>query len=126
MFSERNDNQYKELRGYSWNDKDKTNQEILEENQDKDWFVKTLKLYAFLPENPERTLNCIDKNQINKYEKEGYKTAYRIDQSDAENLLRLYTDEGKAWQIFPTWCGYFESLNHIEIVTDNSDMKIEF
>ena len=37
--------------------------------------------------------------------------------------LYLYTDDGKPWQVYAPWCGYFESLNFVEIIVNNDDMK---
>lgn len=37
--------------------------------------------------------------------------------------INLYTDDGKPWQIYAPWCGYFESLNYVEIVVNDNDMK---
>lgn len=35
--------------------------------------------------------------------------------------LTLYTDEGNPWRLSAFWCGYFESLNFVEI--DESTFK---
>ena len=43
-----------------------------------------------------------------------------------ENCIILYTDDNKPFQFWAPWCGYFESLNHVEIVPTYSDMKIIF
>lgn len=43
-----------------------------------------------------------------------------------EYCIILYTDEGKPWQLHAPWCGYFESLNSVEIEADQSDLKICF
>jgi len=41
-------------------------------------------------------------------------------------LLKLKADNGKEYQIFPPWCGYFESLYGAEIITiDDGTMKFE-
>lgn len=41
-------------------------------------------------------------------------------------LINLPLDNGKEVQFFCPWCGYFETLYGAEIVTEDSDMKIEF
>lgn len=38
-------------------------------------------------------------------------------------LIRLYTDNGKVFQTWPPYVGYFESLTSAEIVSEDSDMK---
>lgn len=57
---------------------------------------------------------------IKQYENEDWFTA---DKHNLDYCITLYTDEGKPWQIFAPWCGYFEKLNYCEIVQDESDMK---
>jgi hypothetical protein len=42
-----------------------------------------------------------------------------------EYSLYLYTDKGKRLKQQAFWVGYFESLNFMEIVSDNSDMRFE-
>lgn len=45
----------------------------------------------------------------------------------AENCIKLYTDDGKPWQIWAPWCGYFERLNSARIVCavpEEDDMEI--
>lgn len=37
----------------------------------------------------------------------------------------LLLDNGKEWQFWPQWIGYFESLQGAEIIPDESDMKFE-
>ena len=44
----------------------------------------------------------------------------------AKNCLNLITDSGNNMQMRAFWCGYFEILESAEIITDNSDLKIEF
>jgi len=46
--------------------------------------------------------------------------------SESENCIILYTDDGKPWQFWAPWCGYFETLNYAEIVPEENDMKITF
>lgn len=40
--------------------------------------------------------------------------------------LILKMDNGKDWQIMAFWCGYFEKLNFIEIISEDPDMRIDF
>jgi hypothetical protein len=37
--------------------------------------------------------------------------------------LKLLDDSGKEYQISAPWCGYFEHLNHVEIIEDNPNRK---
>ena len=46
--------------------------------------------------------------------------------SGEHNLMNIRMDNGKEVQFWPPWCGYFESLHWAEIITEDSDMKIEF
>lgn len=41
----------------------------------------------------------------------------------AYHSIKLFTDEGKPWQFWCPWCGYFETLYGAEIIPDESDMK---
>lgn len=86
-------NQYIELNNI-WTKK--TDDEILNENQKNDWFVKLVK-----------------KNNT-------------IDRYIAEHSLILYGDDNTPFQFFAPWCGHFERLNYIEIIEDKSDWIITF
>jgi hypothetical protein len=46
--------------------------------------------------------------------------------TDEHYLMNIRMDNGKEVQFWPPWCGYFESLHWAEIITEDSDMKIEF
>lgn len=46
--------------------------------------------------------------------------------SQNTNLIKLYSDDGRAFQMWPVWIGYFEKLNFAEIITEDNDMKISF
>ena len=117
--------QYKELTGYSW-DKDRTHIEILDDNHTKDWFVQKKILVVYKPGEEKRRVQ-LNKTEDKKYwEEKGYVVKNSFDTADAEYCIILYTDDNKPWQICAPWCGYFESLNYVEIVPDTSDMKIEF
>lgn len=43
-----------------------------------------------------------------------------------ENIIKLKTDEGKDFQLYVFWTGYFEKLYSAEIIMDHSDTKIYF
>ncbi len=107
--------QYEKLNSYS-NRRDKSEQELLEQNQNKDWFVKEMKLVAYKEGADKNEYHAIDENQKKRAIKEGYLTRYIIDSSNAQNCIILYTDEGKPYQIWAPWCGYFETLYSVEIV----------
>lgn len=78
----------------------KSNQELIEEHKDCDWIV----------------LDLIREGR--------YKGEYN--ETSTEMGLKLYTDSGKVWQISAPWCGYFESLGWVEIITIDNGIKIEF
>jgi hypothetical protein len=40
-----------------------------------------------------------------------------------EDLINLKLDNGKEWQFWPFWIGYFETLYGAEIIIDNDDMS---
>lgn len=107
---------------YSRND----TQKIIEENQNKDWFVKVEKPCIFYKENRKRTYQAIDKERIEYYKKKGKEVGTFIDSSSATHSIILYTDMGKPFQFHCPWCGYFETLNFVEIVENISDRRIEF
>ena len=98
---------------------------ILERNKLKDWFVKQDRLVTFIKENPER-YHAIDKGDEKRWLDAGNEVKTIIDVHTAENQIILYTDDGKPWQFFAPWCGYFETLQSAEIIADDTDMKISF
>lgn len=115
--------QYRELNSWS---SGKNDQEILDENQDKDWFVKKMVLMVFKKGSPNQKW-AVDESHLDKIKKDptlGW--VYETQKMDAENNIILYTDEGKPFQFWAPWCGYFETLNHAEIEEDKSDRKISF
>ncbi len=99
---------------------------ILQNNEKKDWFVKELQLVARKNKDEDKPNNwyAVDKGSKKKMKDHVFKEVIRKDM--AEYNLKLYTDAGKAWQIHAPWCGYFETLVELEIVDDNSGMKIFF
>jgi len=46
--------------------------------------------------------------------------------SNSERSIYLLLDDGKNVCISAFWCGYFERLNNVEVIIDNSSLKIEF
>lgn len=102
--------QYKELNSY----RGRGNQVILEENQGKDWFVFKPLLVCY--KGNKKSYNAIDESQKQKAIEQGYSTDYITDESTAKHQIILYTDEGKPFQFHAPWCGYFESLNSVEII----------
>lgn len=106
---------------HSYFDK-RTKQEIIASFEGNDWLVSGKKLAAFKSENDWWS---IDKNQVSACEKQGYQIGEVYDETMSENCLKLYTDEGKVFQLWAPWCGHFETLHGAEIVIDNSDMKFE-
>ncbi len=78
------------------------------------WFVKKEKLAAY-KENPDK-YSVIDESMKERFLKEGYLLKNVIDNYEAENCIILYTDEGKPFRFSADWCGYFESLQSVEII----------
>jgi len=110
--------QYRELESYNNIDP----QKIMKENKNKDWFVNSPRLAAF--EKDSDKWFAIDKKNEDTMKKAGYTVKILIDSMTAQNQIILYTDDNKPWQIWPTWCGYFESLNWVEIINKDLDTKI--
>ncbi len=50
----------------------------------------------------------------------------KYEHNDEHCLMNIRMDNEKEVQFWPPWCGYFESLHSAEIITEDSDMKIEF
>lgn len=71
--------------------------------------------------------NNKSKNNREKFIEEiSKKDWYTKDRGDF-NCLILYTDSGKPFKFWPTWMGYFQSLNYAEIISKVEDgLKIEF
>lgn len=116
--------QYRDLSDYSYGDK-RSNLEILNENKEKDWFVKKEKFAFFNKKNPS-DYHVVGKERYDALKEKGENVGMIISQDDAQYNLILKTDDAKDWQFCAPWCGYFESLEWAEIVVDNSDMRIEF
>lgn len=103
---------YQSLNGYS-----RKSINYFDLNKDKDWFVYMPKLFC------KSQNRAIDENQKDRFPDDW---EYRPDQYYAECCLKLKADNGNFMQMTAFWCGYFECLNEIEIVPDESDMKISF
>lgn len=97
------------------------NDKIIEQNKGKDWFVTKLILMVKCLEKGDFCEQewYIDKSAIKKFDKEKYEINERIDKHEAQYCIKLYTDEGKVWQIHAPWCGYFEALVDTEIVSED-------
>jgi hypothetical protein len=76
----------------------------------KGWYFKEL--------SPENKLMYDTKEQQDWYHESKYNSYYRS--------LVLKTDDGKDWQISPSWIGYFESLKEGKIISDDADTHFEF
>ena len=112
---------YREIEDSRW--RKKSNQKILEEHQDKDWFVKEIRWIASKKETPDSYF-AIDEKDVKKLSKDPeYIVSQTIDVMMAQNCLILYTDEGKKFQLWAPWCGYFEKLTHAEIIEDKPTRK---
>jgi len=91
-------------------------------NKDKDWFVNDSKLYAWDKEHKNQRWR-IDEEKKQSFIDKGYEVGYFPDETLAQNCIILYTDDGKPYQFWPSWCGYFERLHGAEIIENESDMK---
>lgn len=98
-------------------------QDIFKKNLDKDWFVASWIPIAFTTDI--NNYHVIDEGKEEEWIKNGYSISHIIDTMAAQNQIILYTDEGKPWQIWPLWCGYFESLNYVELVEDNKRINFK-
>lgn len=98
----------------------RSKQEIIASFEGNDWLVSEKKLAAFKSENDWW---CIDEREKNNHEKQGYTIGEVYDETMAENCLKLFTYDGKVFQLWAPWCGHFETLYGAEIIVDNSDMK---
>jgi hypothetical protein len=117
--------QYRDCNSYSYS---KNKAEIFESNKDKDWFVKNPKIFAFEKDTPSYYWSVYKEN-VKYCEENGLEIRYGFDESEAENCIILYTDDGKPWQFWTPWCVYFETLNYAEIVPEKEEydgMKIRF
>jgi len=110
---------YRKLNDYSFVKRNR--QDILKEYANKDWFVKEDKLAIYKDENHYFVIDPENKNRVIK---EGYNVKTIIDETVASNCIRLYTDDGKTFQFWCPWVGYFEHFISAEIVPDNEGMKI--
>lgn len=104
----------------------KTNQEILSDYKEKDWFVKEVKPAILFNDG---TYRCVDQITLSSVKKEiedkGLMSGVIIDETMAQNCIILYTDDNKPFQFWAPWCGYFESLNFCEIETTENEMRFE-
>lgn len=73
-------------------------------------------LYSFSTKKPREEL--IEENKTKEWFVPGY--------YESEHCLKLKLDNENEIQILAFWCGYFERLDMVEIIQDDSDMKIIF
>jgi hypothetical protein len=66
------------------------------------------------------------KKAIEKAEGKDWLVPTEKDYDFSHHQIVLYTDDGKPWQFWAPWCGYFESLYSAEIVQEDSRDRIEF
>lgn len=108
--------QYLELTEVSYKRKDVN--VILKGNMDKDWFVCELKPFHI---GRDHVISEDLKKKLKDDEWENRPDVYM-----AKYTLRLKLDNGNDYQMTTFWMGQFERLREIEIVTDDTDMKITF
>ena len=83
---------------------------------------KELNSYSYLKEKSKQEI--LESNKGKDWFVKGSNSNYY----DSENCIILYSDDGKPWQFWAPWCGYFESLSYAEIIIpeEENDMKISF
>lgn len=96
---------------FSWN-----NLEIAKEN-----LQRIKEHYEFYKNLSESSLS---KKEMKKFLNEMKLKDWFTPQCDS--CLILFTDDNKPCRINAPWCGYFERLNEVEIIEDNSGRKISF
>lgn len=79
----------------------------------------------------EHYLFYMDRERSHLSKKEEQKALQEMSKKDwfvkgHDFCLKLCVDSGTEYQICAPWCGYFESLNEVEIEPDTSDMKVSF
>lgn len=114
--------QYKDLSGYGYV---RSNLETLNQNKEKDWFVKKEK-FAFFNQKNINNYEVLEKKRYEDLKEKGENVGIILSQEDAQYNLILKTDNGNDWQFMAPWCGYFERLEWAEVVVDNSDMRVDF
>lgn len=103
---------YRELNSY---DKRGTEQDILRKYSEKDWFVKRIKKAVY--SDDINNYNVVGEKRMKALvENKGYKVVDIFD--NTESSIILYADNGNSFQINCPWCGYFESLNSVEITQE--------
>lgn len=106
------------------------NFKILEEYSKKDWFVgEKNKLYVDFSEDgkaDKRDWSIVDNTPKTKKKVKPYPKEHRYDLDISQYCMKLKTDNGNFMQQRNFWCGYFEHLQSIEIVSNTEEFKIEF
>lgn len=91
----------------------------------KDWLVKDRMIYRYPKANPSYGTKIANYGETHNYiEDEVWGIKTELDYSAMTNQLILYTDQGKPFRFWPSWIGYFESLNYVELKEENT--RIEF
>lgn len=100
---------------HDWFNKKESEQDILRKYSEKDWFVKRIKKAIY--KDDINNYSIVDEKRLKALVKDkGYKVVDVFD--NTEMSIILYADNGNSFQISCPWCGYFESLNSVEITQE--------
>lgn len=99
-------------------------EEILEiEWQSLDLAKKNLQ---YIKEHYDMTESISNYLKSNDPKLDQYRDKIWFNAEDYVYTMKFELDNGNTMQILVPWIGYFECLESAEIITDNSDLKIEF
>lgn len=86
--------------------------------------LKRIKEHYLWYEEINNSYKSRNRNQ-NPKEPEWHKEI-KIDHGDNNAIISLKTDDGKDFQFYAFWCGYFETLYSAEIVFSDNDLRVDF
>jgi hypothetical protein len=95
---------------FDWDDLDKAKESLKRINEHYKWYSHNENYYSHNEKVEKPDWHNVDTSHV----------------SSEHYLMNIRMDNGKEVQFWPPWCGYFESLHWAEIITEDSDMKIEF
>ena len=99
---------YRELN--SWKSKG-SHQEICQKYSDREWFVSK-KMWVVVDGNYS---SKIDESRVEEYKKVGREVREEFDYFNIQHNLKLFLENGKEIKYYCPWCGYFETLNFVEV-----------
>jgi hypothetical protein len=114
---------------YCYQTGDSFNTEVREDILEFDWDDLDIVKESLKRINEHYKWYSYNENYYSRREKVEKPDWHNVDTSHVSSehyLMNIRMDNGKEVQFWPPWCGYFESLHWAEIITEDSDMKIEF